>query len=126
MSIRRHADHIVMHPHPRSFVAWLAILSLLLNGLMPLVVHAAGKEPAAAMVVCSTSASGQPAAPLKSGAAHFHCAYCCSSTDGAALPTRAASHGYMETVAGTRKIPGARMPVDLRFGSAQARAPPLL
>jgi hypothetical protein len=112
-----------MHLFPRPFAAWLAILSLVLNGLTPFVAHAASKAPT--MTICSTSAAGQSSAPLKSGTTHFHCAYCCTGTDGSpALSGLAASPAYVETVSVATQSAIQRTHADLQFNNAQPRAPP--
>jgi hypothetical protein len=109
---------------PRPFVAWFAILSLLLNGLMPLAVHAAEQAPAA-MAICSVSGSGQADAPLKSGATH--CVYCCSSTaHPAMLPAATTLPARAETISTAAPPATLHRRADLRFSSAQARAPPVM
>lgn len=115
---------IVMPPTPRSFAAWLAIFSLVLNGMLPLAGHAASM--AAAMTICSSTIQGQSDAPLKSNPHTVHCAYCATSLDSPiALPGKVVCPTFDNPASGMPSLPVPQPAPDACFSCAQPRAPPI-
>jgi Protein of unknown function (DUF2946) len=106
----------------RQAVAWLAVVGLLSNFLLPAAMSvAAGRV---GFSICSTRSAGDPSGKAKPGLLVHHCALCSVP---AALPLRPPPAHYVpaEIAAANPPQPGVITLSALpRHGHVQARAPP--
>jgi len=113
---------------PRAFrrflIAWFAVGSLLLNGLLPLAAQAAPSLPA--MAICSAEAGTAPVVSGKSLASLAHCLDCCSGSHQLGLPVAVAT-GTAHVALSAPPLPASSSlarPFGPPFHQPQPRAPP--